>query len=86
MTAGGESVPTISAQKQARHAGDWKPGVKPDSLIIEAYKKGTPYKGRPDSLIYDFGVQVGKRPGETQVMVRVGKRNIHGHPAAKVNR
>jgi hypothetical protein len=84
----GENAPVrppkpISVQKQLRHAGDWADGVDPEALIQEAYQKGVPFKGRPDSLIYETGRVVGKN-GETQVIVRVAEKNIHGHPAAKV--
>jgi hypothetical protein len=83
LTGPSRPVKPISVQKQARHAGDWAEGVDPKALIQEAYQKGVLFKGRADSIIYETGRVVGKN-GETQVIVRVAEKNIHGHPAAKV--
>jgi hypothetical protein len=91
--------PPINRQKQAGHIKDtpqYKNRVKSgkytssfddpaaaDQLTSEAWAKGSPVEGHPESREFDFNRKVGTGPnGEPQTKVRVSmdkKGSIHGH-------
>lgn len=69
--------------KSGKYTSTFDDPAAADQLTREAWEKGSPVKGHPESREFDFGRRVGTSPGgdaETKVRVSIDKQGkIHGH-------